>query len=440
MRLCSILFTALIVLYSSSWVRVCADEPGKFLSQAQRAKNIKSFETVWKTVNDKHWDEDLGGVDWKKVYREFAPKVKKANSQKEVRELLSAMLGRLGKSHYGIVPAEVYEELADANEKQKDGVPGFDLRIVDGKPIVFRVPTDSPAFKAGVRPGWELISADKFVFDPLLAKIAKSFDESPQLQLKQVRAVMAKLAGPIGEKLAMEFKNGKGKTKKVAVELIKPAGKVSQFGDLPAMYVAHESKTLPGNIGYFSLNVFADPVYVMPAFQKTLMKHMKGKGFIIDLRGNPGGIGMMAAGLGNWFVQNDKQRLGTMVTRNGKLNFLLYPRPETFEGPLAILVDELSASTSEILAGGMQDLGRARIFGTRTAAAALPSVFVRLPNGDGFQYAIANYVSVGGKALEGRGVIPDQRVPLTQEELLRGEDPVLNAAVAWIESQQESEK
>ena len=85
--------------------------------------------------------------------------------------------------------------------------------------------------------------------------------------------------------------------------------------------------------------------------------------------------------------------------RDSTIKFVVNPRLNTFSGPVAILVDGASASTSEILAGGMKDLGRARIFGTHTAAAALPSFFEKLPNGDGFQYAIANYVSEGGKPL-----------------------------------------
>jgi carboxyl-terminal processing protease len=95
-------------------------------------------------------------------------------------------------------------------------------------------------------------------------------------------------------------------------------------------------------------------------------------------------------------------------------------------------VDGTSASTSEIMAEGLKDLGRARIFGTHTAAAALPSVFEKLPDGDGFQYAIANYISEGGRPLEGLGVTPDVETPITREALLAGKDPALDAAVNWI--------
>src|SRR5260370_37868922 len=141
----------------------------------------------------------------------------------------------------------------------------------------------------------------------------------------------------------------------------------------------------------------------------------------------------MAMGMAGWFIDQSHQRLGTLYMRDTTLKFVINPRLNTFSGPLAILVDGASASTSEILAGGMKDLGRARIFGTRTAAAALPSVFEMLPNGDGFQYAIANYLSEGGKPLEGLGVTPDVETPLTREALLAGQDPALRSALPRVQ-------
>src|SRR5262249_17237753 len=78
---------------------------------------------------------------------------------------------------------------------------------------------------------------------------------------------------------------------------------------------------------------------------------------------------------------------------------------------------------------------RARVFGTRTAGAALPSHFIRLPNGDGLQYVIADYVSAGGRRLEGNGVQPDEVVPPDRQSLLAGGDPALDAAGRWIRSQ-----
>ena len=152
----------------------------------------------------------------------------------------------------------------------------------------------------------------------------------------------------------------------------------------------------------------------MASFQQTVENCKACDGLIIDLRGNPGGIGGMAMGMAGFLVDKPNQRLGTMYLRDSTLNFVVNPRANVFSGPVAVLVDGCSASTSEIFAGGLKDLGRARVFGTHTAAAALPSAFERLPNGDGFQYAVANYISEGGQPLEGLGVTPDVVVELTR--------------------------
>ena len=173
----------------------------------------------------------------------------------------------------------------------------------------------------------------------------------------------------------------------------------------------------------------------MASFQQTIENCKTCDGLIIDLRGNPGGIGGMAMGMAGFLVAKPNQRLGTMYLRDSTLNFVVNPRADVFSGPVAVLVDGSSASTSEIFAGGLKDLGRARVFGTPTAAAALPSAFERLPNGDGFQYAVANYISEGGQPLEGLGVTPDVVVELTRAALLAGHDSVVDAALNWIKAE-----
>ena len=99
---------------------------------------------------------------------------------------------------------------------------------------------------------------------------------------------------------------------------------------------------------------------------------------------------------------------------------------------MAILVDAGSYSASEIFSGGMQAIGRARIFGTQTAGGALPAVLERLPGGDVLQYAIGDFVTATGQRIEGRGVVPDRVVEPAREDLLAGRDPILDAALDWI--------
>jgi hypothetical protein len=181
------------------------------------------------------------------------------------------------------------------------------------------------------------------------------------------------------------------------------------------------------------LNLFLNPVQVMPEMERAMSEFSGAPGIVLDLRDNPGGLGIMAMGIAGWFVQDTGKRLGTMTGRDDTMHFIINPRLTAYSGRLAVLVNGASASTSEILAQGLQDLGRARVFGTRTAGAALPSNIIRLPNGDRFQYPEANYKSMNGRVLEGRGVTPDEIVAPTIEALLAGRDLPLETASAWCQ-------
>jgi len=190
------------------------------------------------------------------------------------------------------------------------------------------------------------------------------------------------------------------------------------------MRVEFESKTLDGGVGYIRFNEFLDPVSLMPKFEAALRDFARAPGVILDLRGNRGGIGIMASGMAGYFIGDAGHKLGEMRMRDTTLQFNVFPRPNVYAGRLAILLDESSASTTEILAQGLQDLKRARVFGTRSAGAALPSDIIRLPDGDGFQYPTATYISANGRVLEGNGVIPDVEV--------RDAGAVIDAAAQWI--------
>ena len=74
----------------------------------------------------------------------------------------------------------------------------------------------------------------------------------------------------------------------------------------------------------------------------------------------------------------------------------------------------------------------ARVFGTQTSGGALPAVLERLPGGDVLQYAIGDFVTATGQRIEGRGVVPDEVIVPTREELLAGADPIMEAALRWI--------
>jgi carboxyl-terminal processing protease len=404
------------------------------LTPEQRQLNMKSFEYVWAAIHDKHWETRPGGLDWAAIHNEFRPKMEAADSMDAARDVLNQMLGRLHQSHFNIVPGELYSNVETA--QGGDTNRGIDVRVVGAQVLVTFVEPGSSAFLQGVRPGWEILRIGRADVAPVVAKLNETYASSTLRELMSRRAILARLAGDATIPMQVEFLDADDKHVGKALAQVPPKGDRVQFGYLNPMQVwFNSSRVGDGNIGYAAFNVFLDAQRLMTSFGDVVQSCQKCEGFIVDLRGNPGGIGIMAMGIAGWFIAQPDQNLGTLYMRDTTLKFVVNPRLTAFAGPLAILVDGASASTSEIMAEGLKDLGRARIFGTRTAAAALPSVFAKLPNGDGFQYAIANYISGGGKPLEGLGVTPDVEAPLTRQALLAGKDPALDAAVAWIESQ-----
>jgi carboxyl-terminal processing protease len=163
-------------------------------------------------------------------------------------------------------------------------------------------------------------------------------------------------------------------------------------------------------------------------------------GIVIDLRGNPGGLAGMIMGVAGHFM-TERATLGVMKTRQSEMKFPANPRlvnaagerVEPYKGPVAILVDGMTGSASECFSGGLQSLGRARVFGQTSMGQALPALFDRLPNGDVLIHAWGDFVTGTGVRIEGRGVVPDEPVALTRSDLLAGHDAALDEALAWID-------
>lgn len=399
------------------------------ITPQQKAANLESFEIVWQTVRDHHPDPKLNGLDWQAVHEKTKPLIEKARSMNEMRDVLRDMLALLDTSHYSIIPGDSYASI-DSGATPGDGSPGLETSVIDGKAVVTRVDAGSPADRAGIKPGAVIADIDGAKVDSML----HAFDQTktPESHALAARSIRRRLQGPENSAVAVDLVDRNGKPQRLELPRATPSGDLVTFANLPPMRVIFESRALDSGAGYIRLNVFLDPAKVMPEFEAALKQFDRAPGVILDLRGNPGGIGVMAMGIAGFFIDQDGLELGEMKMRETTIRFAVFPRPHTFSDKLAILVDETSASTSEILAQGLRDLGRARIFGTRTAGAALPSDIIRLPNGDGFQYAQASYVSVKGRVLEGNGVAPDEEVHQTRADLESGRDPVLDAAVRWI--------
>jgi carboxyl-terminal processing protease len=404
------------------------------LTPKQKTDNLESFEFVWRTVKDRHPDPKLNGLNWQAIHDSTRPQIEKAQSMEGVRKILRAMLGKLEASHYAIIPSDVYKDIDNPSDKPADdGTPGITPVIIGDKAVVGTVDPDSPAAQAGIRPGMVLDAINGSRLDSSLKLLDNTKDPETQRIVEQ--SVSNKLNGPADKSVALDVTDEQGNAKHLEFQRAAPKGTLVHFGNLPELRLYFDSRTLADGAGYIHFNEFLDPASIMPKFENAVKRFDTAPGIILDLRGNPGGIGLMAMGIAGFFIDKSGQKLGDMKMRDTTLKFVIFPRPKTYNGPLAILIDEGSASTSEILAGGLQDLKRARIFGTRSAGAALPSDIVRLPNGDGFQYAQASYTSESGKVLEGNGVKPDVEVRQTRDALAAGRDLVLEAADEWVRAQ-----
>lgn len=397
---------------------------------------LATFDKVWQTIADKHWNpaqlEALpNGQKWSAIREPYRARVAAAANMAEVRTILREMIALIGKSHYAISGLD--RPRAKLARDGGSARPGFSLAIVEGQPLVSIVQAGSPAATAGIETGWRLVSVDKTAFAPAYAEFEAQSQDLLHRPLRLHQFLADQINGYARDTLAYSFLDRKGQPRQVSLTLPQPDNSAG-FGFVQGQTVEREFRLLgpKQDVAYFRLSLFMDVIRVLPQFEQAIKSAKNTRGFVIDLRGNPGGIAVMANALAGWFISGEGVKLGTMYQRGVEINFAVIPRLGGYSGPLAILVDGASASTAEIFAGGLQDLKRARVFGARTAGAALPSVVEQLPNGDLFQYAVANYVSQSGRELETAGVTPDVIVDHTRAALLAGRDHILDAALDWI--------
>ena len=447
------------------------------------ATNAATFDAVWTTVRDSHWDATLGGVDWNAVRAELLPKATAAESNEALRAVLTDALSRLQQSHFAIIPGEfanteestVQDPHADdasaarpaavatqPTPAAREGQSGAEISFMPHAgnagtwdAIVVAIEPGSPAERAGITPGMRVTKIANGTIDTI-AGVADHLPPGDGLERYQ-RAQMAHTAttGDPGTTRSWELETVDGSTLTTDVTYERDSRPHTKFGSLPALPTEltwrHLDETerqrwgaTDHEIGLIRFNIWLIPV--ARPFDIAMDTLRSADGIIIDLRGNPGGIGAMAMGIAGHFTAEARE-LGEMKTRDVTLQFQTNPRTVSttgvsvtpYAGPVAILVDDSTASTSEIFAGGMQFLKRAKVFGTRTAGAALPAITMPLPNGDVFLHAIADYRLPDGSALEATGVVPNNARPYTRADYAALGDPAMAEAVRWIASQRSNE-
>jgi carboxyl-terminal processing protease len=332
------------------------------------------------------------------------------------------MISRLGQSHFAILPGEDMLEAEPAPQspaavpadapnappakptraRKRDaepGVTGATLTLLPApksdsaaasppawEAVITHIAPDSEAAKAQLLPGTVVLAVDG-------KSILRDLPQGEGLERYEREAIIdARGTGAPHSKSTWRVRTPDGKERDVELRFAADARPTTKFGNLPPIHcslswteldplVLQRHEAGEARIGAITFDSWFMPV--AKPFDQAVDKLRQADGIILDLRGNPGGFGGMAMGIAGHFTPN-AETLGSMIMRDSTLNFVTNPRlvsadgkpVNVFEGPVAILVDTGTASTSEIFAGGMQHLTRARIFGSRTAGAALPAIFV----------------------------------------------------------------
>jgi carboxyl-terminal processing protease len=441
-RVCA--FGLLAVLLFSSAAAGQSPTTGVRPASVVQSVAVATFDSAWVRIRDTYYDATFRGVDWEAVRAELRPRAEQARTMVELREVLNEMVTRLGESHYSVIPYDVAGAVATGGRPVEGGVPGdvgMEIRLAGEALVVSRVEEGGPAERAGVRPGWLLEGLAGEPTAPDVARVTNLSGGGGRNALTQLLwSIRGRLEGAAGSTVAVDFRDEEGAIAgRTLVRRARP-GEAVRFGNLPTFMaeLSYERLTITGGcIGVIRFKIWMVPL--VARFDRAMDDVRNCDGIVIDLRGNPGGIAGMVMGISGHFL-NERIALGTMHSRGTSLNFVANPRRVDsggnpvipYAGPVAILVDGLSVSTSEFFAGGMQAIGRARIFGERTAGQALPATLLRLPSGDVLMYVVADFTAPDGSRIEGRGVIPDAAIPLDRRALLAGRDPAYEAAVAWL--------
>lgn len=392
------------------------------LPELPEGEYIPVLEQVWERVREKYYDPTIGCLDWPAIRTEYGEKVAKAESGTEAYRLMNDMLGRLEQSHF-----KLHQPGRGDEETQGPASPDLELRYVDEEIIV--VQSDI----AEVPLGAKLEAVDGKNISDVVDRAKKKSGRPAELAFSVARGAAAWVScDAAGDTHELTLKNGE-EAVQAEVTCERPEGELVTLGNLSNVPTRVTHRMIEGT----EVGVIAFNVWMLPMLDriKTALDELRGKGMkalVLDLRGNPGGVGPMAVSVGRLLL-TEKATLGKLQYRKFAQEFNVTPDPGAFDGPIAVLVDEGTASTSEIFAQGVADIGRATIVGGGpSAGAALPSIIEELDGGALLQYAVGDYHSPEGTAVEGKGVQPEVLVDEKREDFVAGRDAVLDAAVEHL--------
>lgn len=306
--------------------------------------------------------------------------VEEVDTKKLIYGAINGMLTSLD-PHSSFMPPDMYKEMK-IDTKGSFGGLGIEITIKDGFLTVISPIEDTPAFRAGIKAGDQIIKIDdKFTKDMSIMDAVK------------------RMRGPKGSKVNITImREGFEKPKEFAITRDIVQIKSVKF------------KTLEPGYGYIRISQFQEKTDEdLAKALKSLKEQNTGKlqGLILDLRNDPGGLLDQAVKVCDHFVEE-----GLIVYTEGrdsesKMKFYARKGSKEPHYPIVVLINGGSASASEIVAGALQDHNRAVIMGTQSFGKGSVQTIIPLSEDSGLRLTTALYYTPNGRSIQAKGITPD---------------------------------
>ena len=332
-------------------------------------------------ASDTYRQLNLFGDVFERVRSDY---VEKPDDGKLVESAISGMLAGLD-PHSSYMDSKSFRDMTVQTRGEFGGL-GIEVTMEDGLVKVISPIDDTPASKAGI----------------LANDLIVNLDDEPVQGLTLNQAV-EKMRGPVNTKIRLKVIR-KGQDKPLDITLTRENIHVRSV----------RARTEGGDIGYIRITTFNEQTTEGLKKEIANQQNMLGdklKGFIIDLRNNPGGLLEEAVTVSDAFLER-----GEIVSTRGRnpeetQRRSAHPGDLTKGKPVVVLVNGGSASASEIVAGALQDHGRATLIGTRSFGKGSVQTIIPLGQGNGaLRLTTARYYTPSGKSIQAKGIVPDYEV------------------------------
>lgn len=351
----------------------------------------KLFDSTWDVIQDNYYDSSMNSQTWKRWKDHYHGKIK---TDEDAKVAIDTMLASLDDPYSRYMSKNEYTEQNNSINSKITGI-GVNISSISGKINIINVMEGTPAQFANLLPNDVILSIDgKDVNGLSLAEVANL------------------VRGPENTFVQLTILRNKDKlTKKVMRKEIK---------------IKTVKSSIDKNIGYIQITSFIGST-TPNEFMEALEKTKDTEGLILDLRGNTGGLLPNAIFVANLFIPQGN--IVSIVGRNGyKYDIYAQDTEYGIHKPTVVLVDNGSASASEILSGALKDYKKATLVGTKTYGKGMVQKIIPMPNETGINLTIAKYLTPKGTDINKKGINPDVKVNFTVSDIKNHNDAQLQTA------------